>query len=386
MLPPPHSESAALSQALSQQLIQRIRNAPQQAISFAEYMHHALYTPGLGYYAAGLRKFGQQGDFITAPEISPLFSRALARQCAEILSVIPGSAILELGAGSGQMAAEILRALTQWNCPPQHYYVLEPSAELQHRQRATLTQLVPEWLPRITWLSELGTKPWFNGVLLANEVLDALPVHRCQVQNGAWIEWGVTWDGTQFTWCAMPLSPRLAQACAQLPAGCLHLEGYTSEICLAVEPWLLDLHRITQQAVALLIDYGFPRATYYHPQRDQGTLMCHYRHHAHPDPFWLPGLQDITAHVDFTHVAYAAHHAGWQVIGYTHQADFLLALDILADLPPQTQGKTYWAATAAVKKLLMPHEMGELFKILVLGHQWTHSLQGLATNRLSRLT
>ncbi len=328
-------------------------------ISFAKYMDLALYAPGLGYYCAGLQKFGEKGDFITAPEISPLFSRCLANQCQQVLSTLNAPQILEFGAGSGIMAADILCELEQLNCLPEHYLILELSAELQQRQHQTIKKHVPHLLERVRWIHHWPEKP-FNGVILANEVLDAMPVRRIQWQGDAIIERMVCWqDG--FTWCdGDDINPEHLTF--------RHVTGYTSEYNEALDSWIKQAGDSLQNGMILAIDYGYNRQEYYHPQRSDGTLRCHYQHHAHNNPLILPGLQDITAHVDFTAVAQAAIAADLSVAGYTSQAFFLLANGLTeraeANYPETVPAQLQLAQQ--IKKLTMPDAMGETFKVIAL--------------------
>jgi len=287
-----------------------------------------LAQPGLGYYVAGSQKFGQAGDFVTAPEISPLFSYALAQQCAEIfITLMPSEKIiLEFGAGSGVMAADILTELERVGELPQRYYILELSAELKHRQKETIKNRAVHLLDYVEWIEQLPDKS-FNGVVLANEVLDAMPVHRFykdksnrQYPLG---EYYVSWTGERFELSQGPFSSdELASEVHKLEEEIP--DNYSSEINMAASAWVTSIAERINRGVILIIDYGFPRQEFYHPQRTQGTLMCHYRHRSHTDPFVYPGLQDITAHVDFSAIAEAANTAGLDIIGYTNQAFFLL--------------------------------------------------------------
>lgn len=374
------------AQAHSERLIQRLKDDIQQKgwVSFAEFMHRALYEPGLGYYVSGTRKLGAEGDFITAPEISPVFSQCLALQCQQIFKELNAPSILEFGAGSGIMAAEILLALEKHQSLPQLYAILEVSPDFQLRQLETLQKKCPHLVHLVSWLSALPQA--FEGVVLANEVLDAMPVHCFEMQNGGCYEKGVSVFEDQFVWKTN--LDDIFDVAPALPSSPLDLcEGYTSEICLAVQPWLEALYESIKCGVVLLIDYGFPAREYYHPNRDQGTLMCHYRHHAHSDPFLYLGLQDITAHVDFTHVARAADALGFTVSGYANQANFLMSLDILTHtkIDALTTQQQYSHAQA-IKKLLLPSEMGELFKIIALHKNIEIPLQGFQLkNDLFRL-
>lgn len=376
-----------LAQAHSLQLVEKMVAEMQHsdgAISFARYMELALYAPGLGYYSAGLRKFGAAGDFITAPEISPLFSRCLARQCQQVLEVMEGGDILEFGAGTGSMAAEILRTLADRDCLPERYLILDISADLREVQYQTLQQQVPELLERVQWLNTLPDR--FNGVVLANELLDAMPVHRLGFNTKQLCEYRVTQLSPQggFSWQQQPLADgRLRQQLEAIIAeqgANTFVEGYISEINLNAQDWLRSLAAIIEQGLILLIDYGFPRHEYYHHERYQGTLMCHYRHRAHDDPLILPGLQDITAHVDFTAIAETAVANGLAVDGYTTQAHFLLSVG-LPELLEQAMGEKLSqqiTLNQQVKKLTLPHEMGELFKVIALTKELDIPLWGFA--------
>ena len=375
--PMPSAEAQAHSEALIAQIREAI-TAAAGSIPFHRYMDMALYAPGLGYYSAGSRKFGPAGDFVTAPEVSPLFSQCLARQCDQVLASVPGD-ILEFGAGTGTMAADILLKLERMEALPARYRILELSAELQQRQHQTLQQKAPHLLGRIEWLSELPEE--FRGVVLANEVLDAMPVHRVQRRGGQWQELSVGWDGRRFCWQSASLTDARVRdrlkGLEQLP------EPYTTEVCTRAADWVAQLGAMLQEGLILLIDYGFPRHEYYHPERSQGTLMCHYRHRAHPDPFVYPGLQDITAHVDFTVVAEAALAAGLSVYGYTNQAMFLLASGLEQAMDGVEDAEQQYRLAQQIKTLTLPSEMGELFKVMALGKGLSDlPLMGFALNDL----
>jgi len=357
-LPVPDEAAQAQSQRLSALLHQQIA-AGGGWLSFAEFMHHALYAPGLGYYSAGSRKFGPHGDFVTAPEMTPLFAQSLASTVAAVLRATGGE-VLEIGAGSGQLALDLLLALEAQNALPARYAILEVSADLAQRQRDTLAAGAPHLLARVTWLSALPED--FCGIMLGNEVLDAMPCHLLYQHAAHWLERGVVADGAGFAWQDRPLADaRLAAAVlAHDPP-----DDYLTEVQPAAQAFVRSLAGCMRQGVLLLVDYGFPAAEYYHPQRHRGTLMCHYRHHSHADPFFWPGLQDITTHVDFSAIWAAATEAGWQLEGYTSQASYLLdagLLDALAALPSGTPA--YFQAAAAAQKLVSPAEMGELFKVI----------------------
>jgi SAM-dependent MidA family methyltransferase len=373
--PVPSPEAQAHSEALIVRLAEAIA-AGGGSIPFAQYMNLALYAPGLGYYSAGSRKFGAEGDFVTAPEVSPLFSQCLSRQCAQVLAEVGGD-ILEFGAGTGTMAADILLQLERMEALPPHYLILELSAELQQRQRRTLEQKAPHLLGRVQWLEQLPAS--FRGVVLANEVLDAMPVHRVLHRDGQWQELAVGWDGQRFCWQAVPLQD---SAVAARLKGLDNLpEPYTTEVCTHADAWIAQLGDMLQAGLILLIDYGFPRHEYYHPERSQGTLMCHYRHRAHDDPFVYPGLQDITAHVDFTAVAEAALPAGLSVYGYTSQAIFLLATGLEQAMEGVEDAEQQYRLAQQIKTLTLPSEMGELFKVMALGKGLAETeLMGFALN------
>jgi len=354
-------------------------------IPFVEFMRQALYAPGLGYYSTGRCQFGAEGDFITAPEISPLFSHCVARQCYQILSHLKGGVILELGAGSGLMAAEILKELARLNCLPSHYLILEVSAELQQRQRLTLQTKAGEFWEQVSWLNGLPSQP-FQGVILANEVLDAMPVHRFRLEKEDVSEFQVGHDGNQWVWHLTSTACQALRVTVEAWRSSLAV-GYVSEVNLMTAGWLQALADLLVSGLILLIDYGFPNKEYYHPQRHQGTLMCHYRHYAHADPLILVGLQDITAHVDFTAIAAAALAADLQVAGYTTQANFLLACGLLELLSSYNskEFKTYLQLAQSVKTLLLPSEMGELFKVMALTRHINIPLLGFAKDEREKL-
>lgn len=384
-LPAPTPEAARHSARLAEQIRQVIAAAGGR-ISFARYMELVLYAPGLGYYSAGARKFGAAGDFVTAPEISHLFSRCLARQIAEVLGQLGGD-VLEVGAGSGVMAAAVIDELAALGVPPRRYLVLERSAELRARQRAAL-EAAPgrgrAGVP-IEWLDDLPA-PGFHGVVVANELLDAFPAHRFCIQEGRVEEFYVGCSGDHFVWAlGPPETPAVAQAVAELQRllGRRLPAGYVSEVSPARRAWVGELGRRVERGVVLLVDYGYPRAEYYHPQRTRGTLTCFYRHRAHSEPLLLPGLQDISVHVDFSDVAAAAREAGFEVVGYTTQADFLIALGLLAMLQADrahdgSREADHLALASEVKRLIMPGDLGELVKVMGLARGWTGPLQGFA--------
>jgi SAM-dependent MidA family methyltransferase len=333
-------------------------------LPFDRFMDLALYAPGLGYYVAGAVKFGRDGDFVTAPEISPLFGRCLASQCAEVLDRIGGGDLLELGAGTGTLVVEVLRALEQADTLPERYLILEPSSDLQDRQRTLIRERIPHLEGRCTWLTRLPSK--LRGVVLANEVLDAMPVHRFRIRNDGGIDEVCVAEraGALVEVSAPVRSPGLADAVAALHAeGFARDPGYTSEINLRLPLWLKALGLALDRGLILLVDYGYPRPAYYQPDRTMGTLMCHLRHQAHGDPYTHIGLQDITAHVDFTAVAEAGLAVGLDLAGFTTQANFLIGCGIDRLL---SESNEPFELTPGAKQLLLPNAMGERFKVLGL--------------------
>ena len=375
--PVPNGDAQQHSQQLIRLLVDEIAQHDGR-ISFARYMSLALTAPGLGYYVSGNQKLGASGDFVTAPEISSLFSRCLARQCAPILQDLGGERevnVLEFGAGSGMMAADILLELERLGVLPTHYFILEVSGELKQRQQQTLQQHAAHLLQRVRWLDSLPAAG-FRGVVLANEVLDAMPVHIFFKEKENLGEYYVAWNGEQFIWEKGDFSNKQVEMRVNALRDSLP-DKYRSEINLEMDGWVASVAEFVEQAVVMLIDYGFPRHEYYHPQRDQGTLMCHYRHRSHDNPFVYPGLQDITAHVDFTAVAEAADTAGLRVAGYSTQAMFLLANGLETMLQSMDVNDPEFLRLARqVKTLTMPGEMGELFKVMALSKGYDQSLQG----------
>ena len=381
ILPEPGADERASSVALCQRIAAEIQ-AGGGWMSFSRYMELALYAPGLGYYNGGAQKFGASGDFITAPELTPLFAHTLAAQVAQIMAD-SAAQILEVGAGSGALAAELLLELERRGSLPERYLILELSGELKARQVQTIAARAPQLAQRVAWLERLPAD--FSGLVLGNEVLDAMPVALVEWQpdasgetgSAAIHERGVTL-GTAggFAWANRPAQGALLRAAQALPV----TSPCTSEIGLAARAWLTEWGRVLSRGALLLFDYGWPQAEYYHPQRSSGTLMCHYRHHAHEDPLWWPGLNDITAHVDFTAVAEAGFEAGLEVLGYASQAQFLFNCGIteVLDRLPDKLGQAYLSQAGNVGKLIAPNEMGERFKVIALGRGLTEPLLGFA--------
>lgn len=349
------------------------------ALSFARYMELALYAPGLGYYSAGSRKLGAEGDFVTGPEISTSFSACVARQVAEVLAALGGGEVLEVGAGTGAMAAAMLAELERRRAPLAGYRILERSAQLRARQQAALGARAHQ----VRWIEDLPA-PGFRGVVVANELLDALPATRFGITPEGVREWYVVWEGGategRFAWrLAEPEHAALTTAVRDIEAslGRALDAGYVSEVGLAQRAWVREMGRRLERGVLLLIDYGYPRAEYYHPQRERGTLTCFYRHRAHSDPLILTGIQDISAHVDFTAAAEAGTAEGLELAGFTTQADFLLAtglLERLESLAPESP--EHRALSQEVKRLTLPTDMGELVKVMALARGYAGALGG----------
>jgi SAM-dependent MidA family methyltransferase len=371
-LPEPTPEEQALSQRLTGLICAQIARAGG-TMPFARFMELALYAPGLGYYSAGKHKFGAAGDFVTAPELGPVFAQCVARQCAQILGALPHSDMLEVGAGSGALAVQLLLELERLGQFPAHYFILEISSTLRARQQALFAQQAAHLLERVHWLDTLPPAG-FRGIVLANELLDAMPVERFRVAAQGSMQMQVGWEDNRFVWHEAPAHDTLRDRLAALDLP----EGYVSEIGLAAEGWVRSVADILEQGVLLLVDYGFPRSEFYHPQRATGTLMCHYRHRAHSDPLTLIGLQDITAHVDFSAIAEAGTESGFSLLGYTSQALFLLACELenIATRIDPAETRTHLQFTNQVKKLTLPHEMGELFKVIAFGRGITTPLIG----------
>jgi SAM-dependent MidA family methyltransferase len=363
-LPEPDNDSAVHSQRCADFIRSRIEDAGG-SISFAEYMHLALYAPGLGYYAAGARKFGVGGDFVTAPEISPLFGFLVAKQCAEILEETNSASIIEFGAGSGRLAVDVLAKLNELGALPERYQILEVSADLRERQEALLREEAAAYFDRVEWISSMPER--HSGVIIANEVLDALPVERFTRRDTVFqhrVQAGK--KGFEIIEAAAPRTLLNAVEAIEEDLGRELPAGFTSEVSLAAPAWISDLVGAIQHGVALLFDYGLSRSEYYATDRSDGWLRCHFRHHAHNDPLILPGIQDITAWVDYTAIAAAAADAGADIVGYSSQAQFLIGAGLDAELQNMTQSapQRQMELSGQVKLLTLPGEMGEHFKCL----------------------
>ncbi len=382
-LPEPSLDAQAASRSLHHLIANEIRRNSGW-ITFAQYMELVLYAPGLGYYSGGAAKLGKDGDFTTAPEITPLFGAALAQVVAGLMEQTAPQ-ILEFGAGTGKLARDILTELREMSVPIHRYSIVEVSGELRARQEKTL-----RGFPEVTWLDRFP--PAFTGVVLGNEVLDAMPVNLVLKGERGWKERGIGLSDKNFVFRDRPCDPALI---AQIPDARDLPIGYLTEVHPVAQGFMRSLASMLgagydetgRGVAAILIDYGFPAHEYYLAQREQGTLMCHYRHHAHPDAFFLPGLQDVTAHVDFSAMARAAIDGGLEMLGYTSQAAFLLDAgigDLLLRTPPTDQLR-YLPQANAVQKLISPAEMGELFKVLVVGKKASLPEKFVRNDRSHRL-
>jgi SAM-dependent MidA family methyltransferase len=373
-LPAPPDELRQLSNKLSEKIRQEIRQ--QGPMPFSRYMEMALYQPGLGYYSAGLHKLGEKGDFVTSPELGSLFAGCVARQIEEVADKLGEYDILEIGAGSGRLAADILQSVDE-HFLPRRYQVLERSPDLRKVQEAHLASTASRWLDRVEWLDRPPEPAW-QGVILANEVIDALAVERFRVTDDGVDQICVVEEGESFGWTGRPAPADLATACGnlgvQLPA------HYQSELNLQLSGWLSAVSQSMRRGLALFIDYGYPRSEYYLHERNDGTLICHYRHRAHDDVFFWPGLQDITAFVDFTALAEAADQCGLQVEGYTSQVMFLLGCGLDQVLASQRalSSDEGMALNAQARQLTLPGMMGERFQVMGLGRELGFPLKGFA--------
>jgi SAM-dependent MidA family methyltransferase len=371
-LPPLTADEQAHAARVRSALIHRIEGQGGW-IAFSDFMRFALYEPGLGYYSAGARKFGAAGDFITAPELSPLFARCIARQVAEVFERTGGREIVEFGAGTGALACDLVQGLVERGLEPQRYAIVEVSADLRERQRERVQGSLGALAGRVEWLDRPPAAP-MRGVVLANEVLDAFPVERFRLACGRVERLGVALAGEDLAITARPAPPQIEAAVRALAieSG----ENYESEFCPQLPAWIAAAAAPLAQGVLLIMDYGLPRAQYYHADRSHGTLLCHFRQRAHSDPLMRVGLQDITAWVDFTAVAEAADAARLDVLGFTTQAHFLLATGLGSEFEPNASHRQ------AAQRLLLPGEMGEAFKAMALGRGVEEPLIGFGLRDL----
>ena len=378
ILPPPQPEAAEHSAQLAEHIATTIANEGDW-IPFSRYMELALYAPGMGYYTAGARKFGHEGDFITAPEISPMFARCFALQAVQVLDAVGGD-ILELGPGSGVFAADLYAELKSLGKAPGRYRLLEVSPDLRERQKRLIAERFPKDIDRFEWIDALPDT--IRGMVIGNEVLDVVPFDIVHRHRGEVLERGVIVTEAGFAWddAALPSGELKRRAESVIPPGDY---AYTTEISLAAEALVRTISASLEAGLAIFIDYGFSEREFYHPQRSGGTLRCHYRHRFHGDPFFMPGLQDITAHVDFTALSRAAEQGGSEVYGYTTQAYFLIScgLAVLVSSGDPTATLSKLKATSAVHRLISPSEMGELFKVLGFGKGFDMPILGFQSAR-----
>ena len=382
ILPEPTPELKELSNRLCALIREEARR--DGFMPFSRFMEMALYQPGLGYYSAGLHKLGASGDFVTAPELGGLFAGCLARQLEQIARELGEYDVLELGAGSGRMAADLLRQLDP-GLAPKRYLVLERSADLRIVQQETIRREAPQWLDRVTWLDAPPKEDW-QGVILANEIIDALAVERFRLGSGSVEQVGIAvaeGENAGFSWAHRPADDKLTEAVETL--GLDKQQPYESEILPGLPAWLDTVSHTMQRGVALFIDYGYPRREYYLPERSQGTLMCNYRHRAHSDVFFWPGLQDITAFVDFTALAEAGEACGLELSAYTNQVMFLLGcgLDQLLLKGVESATDQGLALNAEAKQLTLPGMMGERFQVMALNRGMDVQLRGFELLDLS---
>ncbi|MDH5424804.1 MAG: SAM-dependent methyltransferase [Gammaproteobacteria bacterium] len=383
-LPEPSPEQKTHSLKLQRLIVDGIRENAGR-IGFDRYMTQALYQPGLGYYAAGSQKFGATGDFITSPEISPLFAQAIARQLKQVMAELNDPLLIEFGAGSGVLAADLLLELEALQSLPEEYWIVELSADLQQRQQATIEKRCPHLLKQVRWVQQLPETA-VNAVVIANEVLDAMPVIGFEKHNGELFERKIAETEGQLHWELTVASEELTATVAEIEASTEQTlpANYRSEYNPSLLPWLKTLSALVNKGLVLLVDYGYDAKQYYSHERDMGTMMCYYRHRAHDDVFFYPGLQDITAFVDFTAVAEAAFKTGWDVMGYTAQAQFLFGCGLAEIFESKRSAlaeddvRQQLHLSQQVKTLTLPSEMGERFKVMALGKDLEPGLIGFS--------
>lgn len=370
----PDPAAVAHSVRLGTLLRERIA-AAGGAITFEAFVRAALYEPGLGYYVAGTGKMGAAGDFVTAPEIGSLFGRCIAGQIQDVLNEVEGGEIFEFGAGSGALAAVILNELAARDALPRRYVILEVSPDLRLRQEQRLREEAPALLDRVFWVDS-PPEAGFEGVMLANEVLDALPMTVFRVTETDVAIGHVADEGGTLGWRFYPRRPGTHEGAVEIARRFRLPEGYQTEYSPQASTWCESMGARLGRGLLLLIDYGYTAPAYYHPQRGMGTLRCHYAHHAHDDPFWYPGLQDITAHVDFSAMAEAGRSAGLDVAGFASQSAFLLSLGLTEMVAGAPGESGYVRLAQEMKRLTLPSEMGEIFKVLALTHGIDSPLRG----------
>ena len=363
--PWPEPDSEAL--AHSARVVERVQTEIEGrggVLPFDRYMDLVLYEPGLGYYASGTRKFGRQGDFVTAPELGSLYGRCVARQVAQILAQLDGGSLLEFGAGSGVLAATVLTELAERDSLPAEYLIVEVSPALRAQQQQTLAGQIKQNPVKVRWLDSLP-ESGFRGVILANEVLDAMPIIRFRVGAEGHMTAGVVRRNGHLDW-SWQRDPSQDRRIDRLVQQYGLVTDYTSEVNPRAAAWMQTVGRVLDAGLILVMDYGYPGAEYYHYERSDGTLMCHYQHRAHMDPFLYPGLQDLTAHVDFSAVAAAGQLAGLDIAGFTSQEAFLLSTGVLDLVAHESSGPVDPKLSAELKQLTLSSEMGESFKALAM--------------------
>lgn len=380
--PEPNIDEVAHSQKLQNAIVQII--AELGPISFSQYMQEALYSPGLGYYSAGARKFGAEGDFVTAPEISSLFAHCIANQASQVM-LASEMQMLELGAGSGRLAMGVLTVLRDKNLLPERYLILEPSADLRERQKTLISEALPDIADRVEWLDDLPSS--FSGFVFGNEVMDAFAVERFSIVEGQVRQHRVDTAASQLCWDLNSQSERLSSAVRAIEndTGEVLAEGYTSEVNLLIKPWLASLGAMLTAGAVVLLDYGYPRKEFYSPERTQGTVRCYYRHRANEQPLFLPGLQDITSHVDFTSVVEAGVESGLELQGFTSQSQFLMACGLLtiAQGIPTDGVLERSRLSQEVQQLTMPGAMGESFCAIGFSREIPDLLTGFTGQDMS---
>ena len=387
ILPEPNEAASKHSQALQNTIRAEISVAAGW-ISFARYMELVLYAPGTGYYSNNIPKFGSTGDFVTAPEISSLFGRTIAQQVLQVFQYMGkgGNNILEFGAGTGKLALDLLLELERLGELPERYFILEVSAGLRRRQQELFARYLPHLISRIEWLEYLPTT--FEGLMIANEVLDAMPIHLVMWHDKTLLERGVTWSNGGFQWSdRLLVAGELFNTARKVGCQINASNDYISEINLAANAFIKSLADILQRGAVLLIDYGFGHKEYYHPQRDKGTLVCHYRHYVHDDPFYLPGLQDITSHINFSAITEVTKGGQLELLGYTTLANFLINCGItkILEQTPVENSIDYLPLAGQLQRLVSPAEMGDLFKVIAFGRGIPQPMIGFITGDKSHL-
>ncbi|MBI0407643.1 MAG: SAM-dependent methyltransferase [Nitrosomonadaceae bacterium] len=387
ILPEPNEAASKHSQALQNTIRAEISVAAGW-ISFARYMELVLYAPGAGYYSNNIPKFGSTGDFVTAPEISSLFGRTIAQQVLQVFQYMDkgGNNILEFGAGTGKLALDLLLELERLGELPERYFILEVSAGLRRRQQELFARYLPHLISRIEWLEYLPTT--FEGLMIANEVLDAMPIHLVMWHDKTLLERGVTWNNGAFQWSdRLLVAGELFNTARKVGCQINASNGYISEINLAANAFIKSLADILQRGAVLLIDYGFGHKEYYHPQRDKGTLVCHYRHYVHDDPFYLPGLQDITSHINFSAITEVTKGGQLELLGYTTLANFLINCGItkILEQTPVENSIDYLPLAGQLQRLVSPAEMGDLFKVIAFGRGIPQPMIGFIAGDKSHL-